>query len=341
MGEQALVIRNESTYTQLETLEERVIQRLKLFSMNKAALALQINVSRTKLSRYLSGKYEGNTAEMEVKLRLFLEETEDEALQRLGIAPDTAAAQGISVVKSANGNQTLHRVENYESYDFQSIIGICHSCQQEAALGLVVGKSGFGKTHALKYYTKMKRVAYVECDDTMATKDLVEDIEKAIGIPTTYGTIHKRLNGIREFFKVNKGYLLIIDEADKLISKYTQKKMEVIRAIFDQADVGMIIAGEPRLESEIKGYLNRCANRIDLYWKLTGLTEKEVRDYLSGFDIDEDAMKELMVRACNNKTGCFRLFDRTLKNVIRIMQESNDTHITYEIIRKASSMMML
>lgn len=132
------------------------------------------------------------------------------------------------------------------------------------ALGIIVAKSGYGKTHALKKYAKMPRVAYIECDDTMACRDLVEAIEIQIGMPKgSGGTIWSRVNRIRDFFNANEGYLLIIDEADKLINKYTQKKMEIIRGIFDQSDVGIVIAGEPRLEAEIKGNLARFANRMD------------------------------------------------------------------------------
>lgn len=85
---------------------------------------------------------------------------------------------------------------------------------------------------------------------------------------STGGTIWSRVNRIREFFNVNQGYLLIIDEADKLINKYTQKKMEILRGIFDQSDVGIVIAGEPRLETELKSSLTRFANRMDFYYKL-------------------------------------------------------------------------
>lgn len=338
MAEQALQLCRDNTYVQQDSLQERVKERLKLFRMHIATLAIQIGVSRTKLSQYLNGKYEGNIEEMETQLRQFLINTDAEANERSGGRVGNDSGNNFNVDEIV---KEVKRVDNFESYDFRSIIGICHSCQQDGELGLVVGKSGYGKTHALKYYARMKRVAYVECDDTMATKDLVEDIEQAIGMPQTYGTIHKRVKEIRRFFSVNTGYLLIIDEADKLISKYTQKKLEVLRALFDQSDFGMILAGEPKLESEIKGYLGRCANRIDLYWKLTGLSEKEVREYLSEYEIEEEALKELMLRACNTKTGCFRLFDRTLKNVIRVMKESNETHITYDVIKKASSMMML
>lgn len=113
-------------------------------------------------------------------------------------------------------------------------------------------------------------MAYIECDDTMSSRDLVEAIERSIGLPNGYGTIWRRVNGIREFFNTNKGYLLIIDEADKLVSKYTQKKMEILRAVFDQSDVGLVIAGEPKLEAQIKTYLVRMANRVDFYASLRG-----------------------------------------------------------------------
>ena len=90
---------------------------------------------------------------------------------------------------------------------------------------------------SLRQYAKLSRVAYIECDDTMSSRDLVEAMERSIGLPNGYGTIWRRVNGIREFCNTNKGYLLIIDEADKLVSKYTQNKMEILRAVFDQSDV--------------------------------------------------------------------------------------------------------
>lgn len=150
------------------------------------------------------------------------------------------------------------------------MLGVCQSCQEYIGLGIVVARSGYGKTYSLRQYAKLPRVAYIECDDTMSSRDLVEAIEKSLGIPSGYGTIWRRVNGIRDFFNTNKGYLLIIDEADKLVSKYTQKKMEILRAIFDQSDVGLVIAGEPKLEAQIKTYLARMANRVDFYVSLKG-----------------------------------------------------------------------
>lgn len=313
---------------EVKGLAQKVDEFLRSNKMTKADLANQVNYSRTAISRYLAGKYDSDATELEERLEIFLKSNsmQDDEMQ--------IGHNDVSV-------KMTRRKGFFETKDSSNVIGVCSSCQEDMGLGIVVGKSGYGKTYALKYYAKMPRVAYIECDDTMSSRDLVEAIERALGIPQNYGTIWKRVNGIREFFNVNHGYLLIIDEADKLISKYTQKKMEILRGIFDQSDVGMVIAGEPRLEAQIKSYLTRFANRVDFYASLKGLTDKDVERYLSGYEIEADALNELVSRACNNQTGCFRLLDRTLNNVFRIVNESNQSIITLKMISQASNMMML
>ena len=95
------------------------------------------------------------------------------------------------------------------------------------------------------------------------------------------------------------------------------------------------------MEAEIKGSLARFANRMDFYYKLKGLSQQEVKDYLEGYDVDDAAMMEFISRATNTQTGCFRLLDRTLNNVIRILKESGQTQVTMKIVNQASNMMML
>lgn len=321
----------ENTYTMEKTLRERVNEILREMKMTKAELALRLQYSRSAVSQYLNGKYNSDPTEIESKLMEFVQAYDREIMEQTGGAVPGGTVPGIRP-----------KIEYFESRDYIQTIGVCQACQENMALGIIVAKSGYGKTHSLKKYAKMPRVAYIECDDTMACRDLVEAIENEIGMPKgAGGTIWSRVNRIRDFFNANEGYLLIIDEADKLINKYTQKKMEIIRGIFDQSDVGIVIAGEPRLEAEIKGSLARFANRMDFYYKLKGLTEQEVRDYLEGYDVDEQAMMEFISRAQNAQTGCFRLLDRTLNNVIRIMKDRGEDKITMKIVNQASSMMML
>lgn len=322
-----------NTYRAGKTLAEQMDGRLKDLKMTKAEAALRMNYSRAALSQYLNGRYASDPTEIEKKVMEFLESTGGTG--QIGGLP---AAEG----KKTGAVLLKKKVEFFESRDFVQAIGVCQACQEYMGLGIIVGKSGQGKTHALKKYAELPRVAYIECDDTMACRDLVEAIEIGIGLPKGYGgTIWSRVNRIREFFNTNEGFLLIIDEADKLINKYTQKKMEILRGIFDQSDVGIVIAGEPRLETELKGNLARFANRMDFYYKLKGLSKQEVADYLEGYDIDDAAMGEMVSRATNAQGGCFRLLDRTLNNVLRILKQKGETRMTLKVVSEASSMMML
>lgn len=322
-----------NTYKAEKTLAEQMNERLRELKMTKAEAALKMNYSRSAVSQYLNGKYASDSAELEKKIRQFLEETGGMMPEGMEGKPEGRKNGAVSLKK---------KKEFFESRDFVQTIGVCQACQEYMGLGIIVGKSGQGKTHALKRYAELPRVAYIECDDTMACRDLVEAIENGIGLPKGYGgTIWSRVNRIREFFNTNEGFLLIIDEADKLINKYTQKKMEILRGIFDQSDVGIVIAGEPRLEAELKGNLARFANRVDFGYKLKGLSKKEVEDYLEGYEVDEAAMNEMISRATNAQSGCFRLLDRTLNNVLRILRQQGGEHITMKVVGEASSMMIL
>lgn len=294
-------------YTNISPLAQRVNNYIQTQHSSIAAVAKDIGYSRTTVSRYLTGKYDSNPNDLESKLTDFLTRQTGEAVD---LTTPLAKSEG----------KTWQTPVFFESRDAKAVLGVCQSCQEYIGLGIVVARSGYGKTYALRQYAKLSRVAYIECDDTMSSRDLVEAIERSIGLPNGYGTIWRRVNGIREFFNTNKGYLLIIDEADKLVSKYTQKKMEILRAVFDQSDVGLVIAGEPKLEAQIKTYLVRMANRVDFYASLRGLSPSEVEGYLTDFQIEPEALVELKARACNMQTGCFRLLDRTLS-----IEEINST----------------
>lgn len=302
------------------------------YKIAKQELAMMIQYSRPAVSQYLNGKYQSDPTELEAKLTEFVEawykeHNDGEDAQKF----DNTSVN--SVIKE--------KIEYFESKDYVQTIGVCSSCQSNVALGIIVAKSGYGKTHALKKYATMPRVIYIEGTETMNCKDIVRRIENKIGMQRSYGSIDERTEKIIDFFNINEGYLLIMDEADKLINKYTQKKIELLRSISDSASVGLVLAGEPMLESLLKTYDARFANRMDFYYKLKGLSTQEVKDYLEGYDIEDAAMDELLIRAQNTQTGCFRLLDRTLNNVIRILKESGQTKVTSKVISQASNMMML
>lgn len=310
-----------NTYKAEKTLAEQLTKRLAELKMTKAEAAMRMNYSRAAVSQYLNGKYASDPTELERRIREFLLQSEDTRKQSTG--------------------KLRKKTEFYESRDAVQTIGICRACQDNTALGVIVAKSGYGKTHSLRRYARMPRVVYIEGNETMNCKDIVRRLESKIGMQRSYGSIDERTERIIDFFNVNEGYLIIIDEADKLVNKYTQKKIELFRSITDAAPVGLVLAGEPILESLLRTYDARFANRMDFYYKLKGLSKQEVMDYLEGYETDEAALGEMISRATNAQSGCFRLLDRTLNNVLRLLQQKGETQITMQVVSEASNMMML
>ena len=230
------------------------------------------------------------------------------------------------------------------SKDARQLLALCNACQEDAAFGLVIGRSGFGKTFTLKHYSKMNKVCYIECNDSMSRKDILMEIEKKLGLPAMAGSINNRLGLIKQFFDINKGWIIIIDEADKLISRDTCKKIEMLRNLFDneeqsQGRMGLLIAGEPVLKGMIVGHITRIETRIDFSYELQGITGNEVREYLKKYKFTSEAMAEMIARGTSGRKGCFRFLNRTLKNVRRLVGE--DDEITIDVIIKASEMMLL
>lgn len=260
----------------MKSLAERVCLRLRIICMNKAELAWQfekegMKCSRSMLSQYLNGKYPSDPAKLEARLEQWLEETEEKAAEfcrehsqqaekyRIQIEKQfaalatsgEAAPEQVSVTEPPRIGQ---KPEVFESNDYINVVGICNLCQQQRGSAIVVGRSGYGKTYSLKQYARLPKVVYIECNESMSCRDLIRRIEKQLGLPKRYGTNDERLEEISEFFNINQGYLMIVDEADKLINKYTIKKIELLRTIMDSAAVGMVLSGELSLEAHMAAY---------------------------------------------------------------------------------------
>lgn len=296
-------------------------------------ISREVPYSRTTISKFISGMYKGNEKGVEEQLaKWYADYTGTEVDIPLEAPPEGRAAG---------------RGRFYASRDAKAVLGVCQSCQEYGEMGIVTGRSGYGKTYALRRYAKSPKAAYIECDATMSPRDLLKELEKALGLPSRNGTNHDRVAGIVEFLTVNPGWLLIVDEADKLMSRYTYNKMEILRSIFDHccedgySSCGIVVAGEPGLEAQIETYLDRYANRTIFRTKLGGLSEAEVEEYLSDRTVEPEALAELKARALNKRTGCFRLLDRTLRNVGRVLESGGGEAITAKALAQASSMMML
>ena len=286
--------------------------------------AKEVDVNRATVSQYLKGVEISETA------RYKIEDGYNDMIMPDSEEP-TAEAESFGYIPRTG--ELLH------TRDAQGVIAVCQSCQDYIGMGMITGKSGFGKSFALKCYAKGAKVAYIECNESMTARDLIKVIERRLSLPHVAGSVDDRMDNIKDFFNANRGYLLIIDEADKLITKYTQKKAEILRNIFDQAEIGLVLAGEPALKRMVGTYIPRVANRIAFRYELEGLSPDEARSYISERRFEDEASGEMVRRATNERYGCFRLLNRTMENVKRVMP--GDNVITLDAVRKASAMMMV
>ena len=288
-----------NTYKTEKTLAEQMNERLAEMKMTKAEAALKMNYSRAALSQYLNGKYASDPTELEKKVREFLAATGGVAE---GQEPENSVPTGAGTLKK--------KVEFFESRDFVQTIGVCQACQEYMGLGIIVGKSGQGKTHALKKYAELPRVAYIECDDTMACRDLVEAIENGIGLPKGYGgTIWSRVNRIREFFNTNEGFLtraLIEETTLEDISESYRPVVDIIgiekfielseyakgdEIYFPKTENIIAPARNRRIKKEWNGYNSKeLAEKYNLTTKQIGniLKDEPMIGQMSIFDMNND-----------------------------------------------------
>lgn len=133
-----------ATYTPGKPLARQVNDYLAATRTSIATLANEIpGYSRPTISRYLAGKYDGDITTIEKLLAEWL-------AQRTGEAVDVPERPG----------KTGRKPAFLETRDAVNVLGVCQSCQEYIGLGIVVARSGYGKTYSLRQYAKLPRVAY-------------------------------------------------------------------------------------------------------------------------------------------------------------------------------------
>ena len=303
----------------MEDLRNKLDVYMKKNRLTVTEMAEEMDVPRPYLSEFINGKSRSEKTEASVTAAIVAffdnEEPEEEPIYM----PMNKKAEAVM------------------TGDFNGILYVCKTCQDKGGLGVVTGKPGGGKTYSLRHYAKLPKTVYIECNDTMNTRDLVKTIRKALGLTERSGSINDAIEEVCEFCNDNPGYILMIDEADKMLTRYTQKKMEIIRSLYDNAELAIVLAGEPSLENDIKRYVARMADRMDWTYRLHGLTKEEVVEYVSGrINADEDAISELTVRATNGKNGSFRRLNRMVENLRSVYK---DEIITRDKVCEVARMM--
>ncbi len=273
-------------------------------------VAAAIGKSQGLLSRYLSGKYKedgGNVGEIDQAVLGWMERMREKAL-----AEERGPVNQFAMTRQA-----------------KAIFGILKSCHIEGQMGVIISKSGLGKTEAIREYCqKTKGVILITCRKTVALKVLLERIAEQLGI-SDKGVNDYIVNSVIEILK-NSGRMIVVDEAQFL----TTICLEILRQIYDEAGIGVVYAGMPELRDKIVGRgavkLEQIYSRISFAAQLPPLDEHDVRLILEAthISIDPSAIK-IMTELCEGS-------GRRLMNIFKkACREADGRMITRGLVESA------
>lgn len=137
--------------------------------------------------------------------------------------------------------------------------------------------------------------------------------------------------------------LIVIDEADRL----KMSALEQIRDIFDRSGVGVVLIGMPGIEKRLARY-PQLYSRIGFVHEFRCLAETEVRGLLTqGWLPDGVALpggisdEEALVAVLRITEGNFRLLNRLLAQIARVLAINNLQRVTLAVVQVARESLVI
>jgi DNA transposition AAA+ family ATPase len=138
--------------------------------------------------------------------------------------------------------------------------------------------------------------------------------------------------------------LVVIDEADRL----KMASLEQVREIFDEGGMGLVLIGMPGLEKRLARYA-QLYSRVGFVHEFRSLAEKEVRGLLSqgwkppGVVLPSDWVsdEEAVTAILRITDGNFRLLERLLTQIARVLEINNLPKVTLAVVEVARESLVI
>lgn len=290
-------------------LQDELKQLIKEKGYTLSYVSRAINVSNATLHLWLGESYTGNVNKVSESVRNFLE------IEKLRAKKISIEFVNTSVVE-----------------DVYDIARICHV---DGEIGVCCGEPGVGKTYAVKKYAiENTDVILIEADLGYTTKVLFSEIHKKIGFDGL-GTTHNMLQDIITKLK-SSGRLIIIDEAEHL----PYKALDLVRRIYDKANVGILLVGMHRLIMNLRGEKRQYAqlfSRVGITTKLIGLTQADMKEIIRSVLPESREVYKSLYESCAGNT---RVLVKLLVRAIKLAQ-INNTKIDKEIINASINQIII
>lgn len=211
--------------------------------------------------------------------------------------------------------------------DAREIAGICDLAATNHRLAVLVGYSGAGKTSTLdRIHGQMPDSVLVRVNPNMSCAGLCIRIGQQVGLDLRNGqSLDYMADSIIVELKA-RPRLVIIDEADYLVTRTSLRKFEILRTLYDEAQIGMVICGMPRLlhyltaGPSMKENLAQFYSRVAYLRRLHGFSEEEIRTFCRQYPVDDEAMQLLHKLTRSEERGGLRRLDNLLRNASMLAQ---------------------
>lgn len=252
--------------------------------------------------------------------------------------------------------------------EYKRFAEFCDACRRERYIGLCYGSAGVGKTLSARHYACWdlleprlpRNCPYLplpseiaSCRTLLYTPEVlntprqikqeipemqlmlnrfVEEATHQPGDPISFGLPPNRLE------------LLIVDEADRL----KLSTLEQLRDMYDRHQIGLVLIGMPGLEKRLSRY-PQFYSRVGFLHPFRLLSPTEMHFVLQqhwqelglAFKPDDFTDAEAISAIIRITGGNFRLLNRLLKQIARILQVNGLTFITCEVVEAARECLVI
>lgn len=221
------------------TLRQEISALIKSKGLSQDAVGKSIGRSGSAISLWLKGSYSGDVQELETRLRGFMEK----ALGRESVIGRAGAFVQTRVAK------IFHE--------------IAYQAHLECELAVLVADAGMGKTTAAEEYARRHpEVLLVPANMSYTARVLFLKLCELLSLDPE-GNVNTLLNRVVTKLK-GSGNLVMIDQAEYL----PDRALELLRTVYDDAKVGVLLFGLPRLQHNLqksKGSHAQLYSRVGLF----------------------------------------------------------------------------
>lgn len=309
------IVEDENLEQEREKTIRGVLNYLKESGKSQNELAKAVGLSSGVISGFLSGKYSGNTKKIIQKLSSYLNlsDQRERAIKKPGFVETSVSSDILAVLNYARVNQDI---------------------------GLVYGEAGLGKSVTIKEYIKTNPdVILVTADPSISNpKAICEEILEQMN-RREYGNLRSMMKTIVSVLK-DSGRMIIIDEAQHL----KNKALEVIRSIYDKANIGMVLCGNQEVYSRLHGrgeaVFAQFFSRVGIRRNLSAVKPEDVTKILerNGYYLPKDCL-EYMKKVSQSRGGLRYVIKMFI--LAQTMAQGAGVDFSLDVLLQAKNMLML